>query len=107
MRNLVKIISLIKLEMVLWVGAIGFLLLINPYNQEHYSLCLFNNLGIGFCPGCGLGRSISMIFRGDLSGSLQMHPLGIPALAVILLRITKLAGDLKNNLYMKIGGWNG
>ncbi len=107
MQNLLKIISLIKLEMLIWISAIGFLLLINPYNQDHHSLCFFKNLGIEFCPGCGLGRSISLIFRGDLSGSFQMHPLGIPVLAMILMRVTKLIRDLKRRLYMKTGGWNG
>ena len=107
MQSLFKIISLIKLEMLMWIGALGFLLLIDPYNQDHHSLCLFNNLGIEFCPGCGLGRSISLIFHGDLSGSLQMHPLGIPALVVILWRVGRLMRDLMNNVYIKIGGWNG
>jgi len=94
-------------EAFLWIGAFGFILLINPHIQCEHSLCLFKNLGFDFCPGCGLGRSISLLFQGDVAGSIQMHPLGIPALIIILLRIIKLLRNSKEKPYMKTGGWNG
>ncbi|MCD8741466.1 DUF2752 domain-containing protein [Mucilaginibacter roseus] len=46
--------------------------------------------GIGWCPGCGLGHSISWLFRGNLNNSFQAHWLGIPALAIISWRIVIL-----------------
>lgn len=94
-------------EAFLWIGALGFLLIINPHIQSEHSLCLFKNLGFDFCPGCGLGRSILLLFQGDLTGSVRMHPLGIPALVIILLRIIKLLRNSKEKLYIKTGGWNG
>ena len=79
-----------NLEALMWITALGYLLFINPYEMQHFSLCLFNNIGIDFCPGCGLGRSISMIYHGDIYGSFFMHPLGLFALGVIIYRIISL-----------------
>lgn len=36
------------------------------------------------CPTCGLTRSLTLLSRGDLAGSLAMHPWG-PALALQVL----------------------
>lgn len=33
-------------------------------------------LGEHACPGCGLTRSTSLVVRGDLAGSLSVHPAG-------------------------------
>jgi hypothetical protein len=41
--------------------------------------------------GCGLGRSISFIYHGDLMHSLEAHPLGLLALIVIGVRIIQLS----------------
>ena len=49
-------------------------------------MCLFSLVGIDNCPGCGLGKSISMIFHGDFVGSFNAHPLGIPAILLIVKR---------------------
>jgi len=32
------------------------------------------------CPGCGMTRAFLCLLKGDLSGSLQMHPLLLPVL---------------------------
>ena len=32
------------------------------------------------CPGCGLTRATLMLFHGDVTGSLHMHPLAVPML---------------------------
>ncbi len=60
--------------------------LLNPYNDSE-SVCVIGRAGLDFCPGCGLGRSVALLFRGDVWASLQMHPAGIPAVAIILGRI--------------------
>lgn len=81
------------LEAIFWIAAIIALAVTSPVNQC-YSLCLFHHLGLDWCPGCGLGHSISWLFRGDLAESFSAHPLGIPALAIITLRIIKI---IRNN----------
>ena len=78
------------LEAFLWLGILVALFLYNPVSDKHMSLCLFNKLGLEFCPGCGLGRSISYIFNGDIHNSLVMHPLGIPALLILSARMINL-----------------
>jgi hypothetical protein len=60
--------------------------LLNPVSDSA-SLCVFRAFGFEFCPGCGLGRSVAYVFRGDIIASLQMHPAGIPAVFVIAGRI--------------------
>jgi len=68
--------------------AAGLLLmaLIDP-EAEGISLCIYNFLGIEFCPGEGFGRSVALFFRGQFIESFHMHPLGIPGIFIILHRI--------------------
>ena len=77
-------------ELIVWITALVMLALMDPGTDVHYSFCIFKFLGVKFCPGCGLGHSISYLFRGDIRASFSAHPLGIFALAVILLRIYRL-----------------
>lgn len=56
----------------------------------HLTLCPLQNAGFGFCPGCGLGRSVSLLFHGEMSASVHAHPLGIFAVIVLSLRIINL-----------------
>lgn len=74
-------------ELIIWVSALLLLAIMDPAADNHYSLCFFKWAGLSFCPGCGLGHAISWLFRGELVASLNAHPLGILALAVLLHRI--------------------
>jgi hypothetical protein len=76
-------------ELGFWLIAILFLACIDPSNT-HFSFCVFKQLGISICPGCGLGRSVSSLLHGDLARSLEIHVLGTFALAVIVYRILQL-----------------
>lgn len=72
-----------------WVAlTTGLLLmaLLDPFSGAK-SYCVIDRLGYEFCPGCGLGQSISHTFRGDLSASIAAHPAGILAILVILGRV--------------------
>jgi hypothetical protein len=84
-------------ELVFWIAALFSLAFTNPAGQGHFSLCPLKAMGITWCPGCGLGHSISWLFRGNTRNSFHAHWLGIPALIIILYRIytliaTKLMG---------------
>lgn len=83
-------------ELSAWIAALVLLALMDPRGEAHYSLCIFKFLGISFCPGCGLGHSISYLFHGDIRASFTAHPLGIFALSVILWRIFRLS---QHNLF--------
>jgi len=77
-------------EVAFWIFALTSLAVMKPGTDTHYSFCIFKMFGLPFCPGCGLGHSISYLFHGNIKASLSSHPLGIFAVVVILLRITKL-----------------
>lgn len=98
MKKIKYIIGNISIEAVLWTIALLYLLFINPYEVQKFTLCPFHNMGIEYCPGCGLGRSISFLYHGDFIHSLKTHPLGIAAFILILLRIIQLTKQAIKNI---------
>lgn len=89
--KLLKIVFRKYFELTAWITCLVSLAFMQPDLSAHYSLCFFKWIGLPFCPGCGLGHSISFLFHGDLGNSFAAHPLGIFAVAVILHRIYKLS----------------
>jgi hypothetical protein len=85
------------------VAALVSLALANASNEAHFSLCPLRMLGFTWCPGCGLGHSISFLFHGDLKSSFHAHWLGIPAVVIIFYRIYILA---KMRLFQMNYKWN-
>lgn len=77
-------------ELIIWVSALVYLALIDPFASKHLDLCVFHNIGIEFCPGCGLGRSIAMLFEGEFVEAFKTHPLGLVAVAILSYRIFSL-----------------
>ncbi len=89
----------IGLETVTLIAAFFYLGLHNPYVQTAFSICPLENLGFRYCPGCGLGRSVSFLLHGDVARSLETHILGIPATIILLFRtFFLLNGSLKGKL---------
>lgn len=75
-----------------WMAfSIGLILLaiMSPDNSGH-TLCLFDLVGIDFCPGDGLGHSIAYTFRGDFSSAMQAHIAGPAAVLILSSRIIHL-----------------
>ncbi|HOI29426.1 MAG TPA: DUF2752 domain-containing protein [Melioribacteraceae bacterium] len=97
MYKLKKIFRFADPEAILWTAALVYLFFINPYEVHEFTFCPFHNIGIENCPGCGLGRSISFFYHGDLDHSLQTHPLGIAAFFLISARIIQLTRKMINN----------
>ena len=56
--------------------------------------CLFFRATGLYCPGCGSGRAVAAVFRGDLPRAFGYNPmlflLGIPALGVFLHEYLRL-----------------
>jgi Protein of unknown function (DUF2752) len=77
-------------ELFFWTSGLILLAIMPPGPDVHYSFCVFKMMGFNFCPGCGLGHSISYLFHGDIQSSLEAHPLGPFAIVIILFRIYKL-----------------
>jgi hypothetical protein len=78
-----------KKEAFIWIAALIILAIENPASH-HYTLCPLDNLGFSYCPGCGLGRSVAWLFRLEPVESFTTHPLGIPAVLIIIFRIIKI-----------------
>ncbi len=82
-------------ELFFWVVALlGVWAIDLGSDASHFSLCPIDQLGLKWCPGCGLGRSMKLFLTGAIDASLAMHPLGGFALLVVVLRITELIRNL-------------
>lgn len=78
------------LEALIWITGLLVLAVADLDALQHVSVCPLKQAGITFCPGCGLGRSVSLLFQGNVSQSLQAHPLGIFAVIILSFRILNL-----------------
>ncbi|WP_255563630.1 DUF2752 domain-containing protein [Mucilaginibacter rivuli] len=76
-------------ELIFWVSAMIALAFSDPA-KPHFTLCPLKLMGITWCPGCGLGHSISYLFRGEFRSSFHAHWLGVPALIIIFYRMLVL-----------------
>ncbi len=76
-----------QIEAFAWIVGLLILFISNPESENHYSLCLLKNSGYSFCPGCGLGHSISYLVRGEFAKSFHSHPLGIFAVVILIKRV--------------------
>lgn len=88
MRKILKILQK-HIELIFFSTALIFLF-INPLASSGYSLCILRNVGFDYCPGCGLGSSIHEALHFNFNNSFNLHPLGIFAVLVIILRIFQL-----------------
>ncbi len=79
-----------------WVVLGTGLLLLGLMNPENAgtSLCVLNWIGIPFCPGDGLGHSISYTFHGDVSAALEAHIAGPAAIVILSGRIIHIWKNL-------------
>ena len=87
---LLSVARRMNLEAALWIAGLAGLALSKPDADRHYTLCVFKRMGFRRCPGCGVGHSISYLFRGRVRDSFRSHPLGLFALVIILRRIATL-----------------
>lgn len=76
-------------ELLFWIMALIALASMNP-EVEGASLCPYTFVTGNECWGCGLGHSISWLFRGEFIKSLDAHILGPFAVVVILLRLVTI-----------------
>ena len=80
-------VRLIGFEGFIWIAALFyFAFYVNPF-ETHFTICPLSSAGVEYCPGCGLGNSISLFFHGYFIESFNTHILGIPALLIIFHRI--------------------
>ncbi|WP_411274104.1 DUF2752 domain-containing protein [Daejeonella sp.] len=95
------------LEFIIWTAAILTLSISYPKSVNHFTLCPIENLVFLWCPGCGLGRSISYFLHGDVRLSLEHHWFGIPATGILIFRIVQLFNKFVLNLMSTTKLYNG
>ena len=88
-----KVWKLSGFEVFCWILGISYLIFFHSPGESHFTICPLANLGLEFCPGCGLGNSISYLFSGDLISSFNSHPLGIFALIIIISRLISIINN--------------
>ncbi len=81
-------------ELAVWTCGLIYLVVIDPNADKHFSICPLKNVGFEFCPGCGLGESVSHLLHLQIGPSFHSHPLGLFALIVILHRMFVLSKPL-------------
>jgi len=97
MKPVKDIIHFLKAYAELLVWSMGLMLLafMDLSTNSESSLCLFHQLGLSFCPGCGLGHSISWLFHGNIPASIEAHPFGIVAVLILFHRIYSIINNKK------------
>lgn len=90
-----------SIEGYLWISALMLLAMVNV-ESNHFSICPLNNLGIDFCPGCGLGRSVHHLLNFNLYKSFNAHPLGSAALLILLSRVILLGRNSLKKIKTKL-----
>ncbi|GIV58628.1 MAG: hypothetical protein KatS3mg042_1541 [Rhodothermaceae bacterium] len=91
-----SVMQRIPVEALVWTAGLAALACMDPEAEHLFSLCLFKNLGLPFCPGCGLGHAVAYLVRGDLAASWQAHPLGVPAVLMLTGRIVALVRQARH-----------
>ncbi|MEM1097089.1 MAG: DUF2752 domain-containing protein [Bacteroidota bacterium] len=83
----------IPFEAVIWTAGLIALACTDPNEPGLFELCAFKWVGFEWCPGCGLGHAVAHLFRGEWLASWNAHPLGGPALLILVGRIATLVRD--------------
>lgn len=83
-------IQRIHIELIVWPTAFVLLYFMDPAQNNGLSFCILKQVGIPWCPGCGLGHSISFLLHGEWRAALKNHPLGPFAIVVLTYRTYQL-----------------
>lgn len=90
LKGILHFLKIVEPEAMIWLAGLLYLAAIHPTAELHASFCPFRTLGIGWCPGCGLGRSVSFLLHGNVQQSIHAHPLGVFGVLVLTYRIADL-----------------
>lgn len=76
-------------ELLCWITALIVLFFL-PEEKPETSLCVFTWLGLGHCPGCGIGHAIHYALHVNFRAAFHHHVMGIPGVIIIFIRIKQL-----------------
>lgn len=100
-----KTLNRIPLELLFWIAALVLLGMAEPqghHQAHHFTLCPLAGMGLDWCPGCGIGRSLTQLLHGNIAESIEHHWFGIPALLIISYRIGVLISARFLNMGFKL-----
>ncbi|MGN7822308.1 DUF2752 domain-containing protein [Chitinophaga sp. 22536] len=80
----------LHLELLAWPAGLICLFFLDPAAGQP-SLCLFKNIGIPFCPGCGLGHGIHFFLHGRWQEAVHHHWLAPVAVVMLIYRTIQVA----------------
>jgi hypothetical protein len=83
----------IPFELLFWIFALLLLAWADPGREQaanHFTLCPLATWGFTWCPGCGIGRSITHLLHGHVAESWNYHWFGLPGLLIICYRVYTL-----------------
>lgn len=85
-------------EVILWNGALILLAAMDPGGTT--SLCILKNLGINWCPGCGLWHAVHHTLHFNFAAAYEAHLFGIPATLILFYQSCKSIYNInKTNNY--------
>jgi hypothetical protein len=67
--------------------------------EQHLLACPFKSFSGMDCPGCGIQRSLLLLFQGDLAMSFKLYPATIPILILFVFTGFHLKFDFKNGAF--------
>lgn len=72
-----------------WIAFLSGLIIMGTMNPNvtGTSFCLFELVGIEFCPGEGLGHSIAWFFRGEFTKAFNANLFGPVTVLILISRI--------------------
>ncbi|MEK7729980.1 MAG: DUF2752 domain-containing protein [candidate division KSB1 bacterium] len=65
-------------------------LLVPPFEQSRFTICLFKNLTGVPCPSCGMTRAFLFLGHGQISKATALNPLALPVALVLLVQGARL-----------------
>ena len=78
---------------------LNFLNSIFNWFEHHLLTCPFKSFSGIDCPGCGIQRSLLLLFQGDLAMSFKLYPATIPILILFIFSGIHLKFDFKNGAF--------
>ncbi|MBT3448854.1 MAG: DUF2752 domain-containing protein [Bacteroidetes Order II. Incertae sedis bacterium] len=71
------------MEAGMWSVGLAAMCIADPTAESWIELCLFKAIGLGECPGCGLGHALGFLVRGEWHLAMDSHLLS-PFVAIVL-----------------------
>lgn len=65
-------------------------LLVPPFEQSRFTICLFKNFTGVPCPSCGMTRAFLFLGHGQILKASALNPLALPVAIVFLLQGVRL-----------------